>query len=228
MTSPAQTPPLAGGRRPGERLLSSGGGRQRRPPTPGGIARRRLMVTATKWLLPMAALALLSSIALWPEFDRAKEQARLAFNRLGGAVDGAQVTDARYHGVDERNRPYTITATTAVQADQDRVNLTDPKGDVALQNGTWMMVQADKGVFMQRQNLLDLAGRVFLYRDDGTTMRTATATIDLKSGAATSADPVHAEGPFGVLDAVGFTVTDKGAVAQFPGPARLVMNGHEQ
>ena len=30
------------------------------------------------------------------------------------------------------------------------------------------------------------------------------------------------------LDARGFTVTDKGAVAQFPGPARLVMNGHDQ
>jgi len=225
---PAQTPPVPAGRRPGERLLSSAGGRQRRPPTPGGIARRRLLVTATKWLLPMAALALLSSIALWPEFDRAKEQARLAMHRMAGAVDGAQVTDARYHGVDERNRPYTITASTAVQADPDRINLTDPKGDVALQNGTWMMLQADKGVFMQRQNLLDLAGHVFLYRDDGTTMRTQSATIDLRNGAATSAEPVHAEGPFGMLDAIGFTVTDKGAVAQFPGPARLVMNGHEQ
>lgn len=185
------------------------------------------MVTATKWILPVAALALLSSIALWPEFDRAKDQARVAFRRLAGTVDGAQVTDARYRGVDERNRPYTITATTAEQVEQDRVDLTDPKGDATLENGTWMMLQASRGVFMQRQNLLDLAGNVFLYRDDGTTMRTQSATIDLRSGAASSAEPVHAEGPFGTLDAAGLTVVDKGAVLQFPGPARLVMNGHE-
>jgi len=30
--------------------------------------------------------------------------------------------------------------------------------------------------------------------------------------------------PFGVLDAQGFTLTDKGAAIQFHGPARLVLN----
>ena len=39
------------------------------------------------------------------------------------------------------------------------------------------------------------------------------------------ADSVHAEGPFGVLDAQGFTVMDKGAAIDFPGPAHLVLNG---
>ncbi len=214
-------------RRPGERLLTATASRIRRPPTPGGIARRRFVVTVTKWLLPLFALALLSSIALWPEIDRAKDQARVAFRRMGGAVDAAQVTDARYHGVDERNRPFTVTAATAVQIDQDRVNLDGPKGDVTLENGAWMMVEANNGVFMQHQNMLDLSGDVFLYRDDGTTMRTQSATVDLRNGAATGAQPMHAEGPFGTLDAAGFTMTDKGGVVQFPGPARLVMNGHQ-
>ena len=185
------------------------------------------MVNVTKWLLPVGALALLSSIALWPEFDRATEQARVAYHRLAGSVDGAQVTDAKYHGVDEHNRPYTVTAVTAVQVDQNRVNLTTPKGDVTLANGTWLMLQSKDGVFMQHENMLDLSGDVFLYRDDGTTMRTQSATMDLKTGAATSAEPTHAEGPFGTLDATGFTLTDRGAVVQFPGPARLVMNGHQ-
>ncbi len=219
MTVPASTD-----RRPGERLLSATTARVHRPLTPGGIARRRFLVTATKWLLPVFALALLSSIALWPELDRATDQARVAFRRLAGTVDGAHLRDARYHGVDEKNRPYTITAATAVEVDQDRINLTLPKGDVTLDNGTWLMVDAKQGVFIQRQNLLDLSGDVLLYRDDGTTLRTQSATIDLKVGAATSAVSVHAEGPFGVLDATGFTLTDKGAVVQFPGPARLVMN----
>jgi len=80
-------------------------------------------------------------------------------------------------------------------------------------------------VFLQHANQLDLSGAVTLYRDDGTTMTTASASVDLKNGAAASAEPTHAEGPFGTLDAQGFTLTDKGTAIQFAGPAHLVLNG---
>ena len=55
-----------------------------------------------------------------------------------------------------------------------------------------------------------------LYRDDGTTMVTASASIDLKPGAAAGGEPTHAEGPFGTLDAQGFTLTDKGPPSSSP------------
>ncbi len=64
-----------------------------------------------------------------------------------------------------------------------------------------------------------------LYRDDGTTLKSSVATIDLKQGAAAGNEPVHAEGPFGVLDAQAFALTDKGDTIQFTGPAKLVING---
>jgi len=94
-----------------------------------------------------------------------------------------------------------------------------------LQNGTWLMVKAKQGVFMQHRNLLDLSHDVTLYRDDGTTLVTASASLDLIRGAAAGAEPVHAEGPFGTLDAQGFTATDKGTSIEFAGPAKLVLNG---
>jgi lipopolysaccharide export system protein LptC len=140
-------------------------------------------------------------------------------------VGGATLTDARYRGVDDQGRPYTLTAATAQQDGPDRVNLTTPKGDITLSNGTWLMVQSKDGVFLQHSGQLDLSHEVTLYRDDGTTLVTASASIDLKNGAAASSDPTHAEGPFGTLDAQGFTVTDKGAAVQFAGPAHLVLNG---
>jgi lipopolysaccharide export system protein LptC len=49
--------------------------------------------------------------------------------------------------------------------------------------------------------------------------------MNLKQGAATSNDYTHAEGPFGTLDAEGFTLVDRGGVIQFHGPAKLVLNG---
>ena len=179
----------------------------RRPPSQAGIARRRFLISATKWLLPVGALALLATIALWPELDRTAEQGRVAFRRMGRDLNGAQVTDARYRGVDERGRPYTVTAATAQQVGPERINLTDPQGDMTQESGTWLMLQSKQGVFMQHASQLDLSDKVVLYRDDGTTLYTEAASIDLKNGAAASAEPVRAEGPFGTLNAKGFTIT---------------------
>ncbi len=213
-------------RRPAAKLVVAAAARMRRLPTSRHLARRHIAITLTKFLLPALALVLLASIAVWPEFDRAKEQALLAIRHVSNEIEAAQLIDARYHGIDEKGRPYTLTAATARQAGPERVNLTTPKGDMTLQDGTWLMLQARQGVFMQHDNQLDLSHDVTLYRDDGTTLVTASASIDLKNGAAAGAEPVHAEGPFGTLDAQGgFTLVDKGATIQFAGPAHLVLNG---
>jgi lipopolysaccharide export system protein LptC len=207
--------------------LLGAGSRLRALPTPGRIARRRILITVTKWVLPMAAMALLALIALWPELDRATTKARLAMNHVSGELEGGKLINARYNGVDEKGRPYTVTAATARQMSPERVVLTMPKGDITLENGTWLMLTAKDGIYMQRLNQLDLANEVTLYRDDGTTMHTASASIDLKAGAAAGSEPTHVEGPFGTLDAYGFTVMDKGSAIDFPGPAHVVLNAAE-
>lgn len=199
--------------------------RERRPPTPGGIARRRFMITVTKWLLPAVALVLLASIALWPEIEAATSGARLAMKNISGRVEGGSLIDARYNGIDQKGRPYTLTAATARQVGPVRYALTLPKGDITLENGTWLMLSSLNGTYFQDANQLDLVNNVTLYRDDGTVMHTASATLDLKQGAAMGSQPTHAEGPFGVLDSRGFTVMDKGTSIDFTGPAHVVLNG---
>jgi lipopolysaccharide export system protein LptC len=211
--------------RTGGYLLGGASVRDRVLPTPGGIARRRFVINLTKWFLPTAALALLSMIALWPEIDAAATKARLAAGRIAGEVEGGKLIDARYNGVDEKGRPYTITAATAWQIDPQKVGLTLPKGDITLENGTWLMLTSKQGTFIRQLNQLDLVKDVTLYRDDGTTMHTESASIDVKAGAAAGSEPVHVEGPFGVLDASGFAVMDKGNAIDFSGPAHVVLNG---
>ncbi|HXT82469.1 MAG TPA: LPS export ABC transporter periplasmic protein LptC [Acetobacteraceae bacterium] len=214
--------------RTGAYLLAATAARIRMPPTAGRIARRRWLITCTKWLLPAAALALLGTIALWPELDHTADQARFAIRNLSGTVDGGRLIDARYHGVDEKGRPYTLTAATAHQVAPERIDLTMPNGDMTLQNGTWVMLKAKRGTFIQHANQLDLTDDVTLYRDDGTTLTTASAAIDMRGGAAAGSEPVHVEGPFGILDAQGFTVLDKGATIQFTGPAHVTLNSASQ
>ncbi len=193
--------------------------------TPKRLARRRRAVRTAKYALPVVALALLSSIALWPELSRTMANGRVTWHRLAMAEAGSgQMLHPRYRGVDEHNQPYMVSAETAVQAGPERVNLAAPRGDVTLNSGAWLQVQSRAGVFMQHANQLDLSGDVTLYRADGTTMTAASATLDMKKGAATSDDYTHAEGPFGKLDAEGFTLVDKGGIIQFHGPAKLVLN----
>jgi len=200
----------------------------RRVPTRGGLLRRRLMINTSKFFLPAAALLLLSSIALWPEFHRASDTVRGVMRGLSVTVDGARLSNAHYNGIDERGRPYTVTAATATQRGQDRIDLTVPNADMTLENRSWLNVKSRQGVYMRQEEQLDLSHDVVLYRDDGTTMTTDSASVEMKAGVASSASATHVEGPFGTLDAAGFTTVDKGAAIQFWGPVHLEMNGASQ
>ncbi|MBV9539193.1 MAG: LPS export ABC transporter periplasmic protein LptC [Acidisphaera sp.] len=196
----------------------------RRAPSAGGMARRRLLVRAAKIVLPVLALAILTVMVLWQDLIGDPTRARFSYRRgLLEAVSG-QIADPRYRGIDERNRPYSVTASSATQHGPELFDLVEPKADVTLENGAWMMVTARNGVFVQHRNVVDLSGNVTIYRDDGTTLQTDAATVDLKAGAASSASMTHVEGPFGTLDAQGFAALDRGDVVQFPGPGHLLLN----
>ncbi len=194
-------------------------------PSSRNMAHRRLAVNFAKRVLPLAAFALLGTLALWPELRRQADGARLAFRSRGVMIDGRTLLEAQYNGVDARDRPYTMTAAIARQVTPDRIDLTNVKADLGGGEAGWLMIQSKDGVYNQHASQLDLSGDVRLYRDDGTTLLTDSAAVDLKAGAAAGVEKVHVEGPFGHLDAQGFALTDRGAVIQFTGPGRLILNG---
>jgi len=196
------------------------------PRPPRHLERRGAAVRFAKYALGLVALALLSSIALWPEITRTIDRGRVTWRRLTMIeTTGGQMRLPRYRGFDEQNQPYMVSGQSAVQVGPDRYNLTEPRGDLTTHSGTWVQVQSHSGVYAQHENQLDLSHDVQLYKQDGTIMATAAATMDMKLGVATSNAYTHAEGPFGTLDAEGFTLVDKGSIVQFHGPAKLVLNG---
>lgn len=201
--------------------------RRRPPPSARAIARRHFRVTWTKRLLPVLGLALLAAVALWPDLGGTDIGERVRYQLGVGAPTGAAtMREAHFSSVNDQGEPYTVTAKSGVQVGPNRINLADPKGDITLKSGVWIMLEAAHGVYTPETRTLDLSGGVTLYKDDGTTLRTRSATTALAQNAAASGVPVSAEGPFGTLDATGFTLLDGGAVIQFAGPARLVLNGN--
>lgn len=210
---------------PSRRMLAPS--RQRRVFSKGQMARRRFAMRWIKRLLPVAALALLSSIVLWPEIKGTEEQGRVVIRRMASGPEAVRVVEPRYQGVDEQNRPYNLTAHVARQQGNDNiVDLEAPRADMLLENGgSWVLLESREGRFDRGRNHLDLAGDVTLWHDNGTMLVTGTAAIELRAGSAEGDSPVAAQGPFGTLTAQGFRLRDRGQVVIFTGQSRLILEG---
>lgn len=201
--------------------------RARRGYTRGSMLRRRFTVRFLKLLLPAAALALLSAIVLWPEFERTSENARLSFRRLSRTTpEAVRVVDPRYQGIDDQGRPFNVTAFIASQPGASNVvDLEAPRGDMTLTNGGWVLLDSRTGRLDREENILDLWGDVTIWQDDGTLIETQQARVDVKEGHAEGDSPVAAQGSFGTITGDGFRLRDRGAVVVFTGNARAVLEG---
>lgn len=210
-----------------QRQVTLGLGRGRRePPDTARLARRRRAVQLLKRALPLAAFAALALVALWPQIAGLEESVRVAYRKpaLDVPAGAASMVEPRFQGTDERGRPYTVSAESALQpAGSDRIALVRPRGDVTLEDGAWVFLEAKAGSFRREARVLDLEGEVSLHHDSGYEVRTEAAEIDLRAGTARGDRPVAAQGPAGTLDAVGFEIADRGNVLVFLGPARLVL-----
>lgn len=222
----AAAPARIGPARPGARArLASIAPRAAGTVSPG----RRLAVRVLKRLLPAAAVLLLAAIALWPQIDGSDDQRRLTFRRDGEAApDTLRVRQARYQGVDELGRPFTVTAREASQVSgRDAIEMVQPQADMTLQDGAWVFLDAAEGTYRRTAGLLELAGGVTLNHDAGYEVRTPTAQVDLRAQSAEGPGPVAAQGPFGTLEGIGFQATDGGREIIVFGPARLVLEGQK-
>jgi len=209
--------------RPGRTRLA---GARRGTPDAARIARRSRMVALLKRVLPLAALAALALVALWPQIAGMEESVRVAYRKPSLAVPGgaASVVEPRFQGTDERGRPYTVAAESALQpAGETAVALTRPRGEVTLEDGAWVLLEARAGSFDRASRRLTLTGDVTLFHDSGYEVRTESALVDLRAGTAHGRQPVAAQGPAGTLEASGFSITDRGDVLTFGGPARMLL-----
>ncbi|MEO3473158.1 LPS export ABC transporter periplasmic protein LptC [Roseomonas sp. CAU 1739] len=201
--------------------------RRRWMPSAGQIARRRIVVQLAKWLLPLAGVGLLVAIAVWPELDRMEDRARVSFRRvIQAAPEAVRLVEPRYQGLDEQNRPFTVTAYVATQTENpDIVDLERPRADVTLTDGTWVLLESEQGRFDKALHRLDLWGEVTLWQDGGNLLVTAAAEVLLQEGSASGDKPVAAQGPFGTLVSEGFRLTERGQVVIFTGRSRAVLEG---
>ncbi|MDP4797014.1 MAG: LPS export ABC transporter periplasmic protein LptC, partial [Rhodospirillales bacterium] len=103
------------------------------------------------------------------------------------------------------------------------VELDSPKADILLEDNTWLVLTAKRGIFGREAEALDLVGSVVLYHDSGYEFLTEKAKIDLKKSIAEGDQPIRGQGPFGNLQAEGFRLVDKGKKIYFTGKSKLTI-----
>lgn len=183
-------------------------------------------VAVTKLALPLMAAALLALVWAWPHLRATDLRFRIGLSDLA-TREGADpnMLNPRYVGTDNDRQPFALTSDVArvSAADRMKIDLEQPKGDMTLTDGTWLLLTAETGVYARADKTLDLAGAVNLFHDSGYEIRTDKAFVDLDRGAAEGRTPVRGQGPFGDLRSEGFRLVDKGKVIYFTGKAKLII-----
>jgi len=181
-----------------------------------------------KFLMPLMAAAVLALLLFWPDIEG--RDGRLSFRRGPALVPEAlQLVAPRFQGVDQLNRPYTVTARLARQPGQEEIMLLDlPRADILLTDGAWIYVESNEGRYDRPGQHLDLMGDVRLYHDNGTLFRTEAAAVQVAEGTAHGERPTKVQGSFGTVESEGFELLDRGQVMIFTGRARAILEGRPQ
>lgn len=168
-------------------------------------------VHISKFALSILIIILLVFLVVLPLLGREKDGMRLAFASIEEKEAAPPIMiRPKFQGVDDKLRPYTVSAKTATQQTESRVTLEDVSAELSTQKGTWLALIAEQGLLDVEEKSLLLQGDVQLFHDSGQEMRTDSVRIDLDKLNAFSDSPVTIQGNFGHIQADRFTILDKG------------------
>jgi lipopolysaccharide export system protein LptC len=178
-----------------------------------------------RYALPLVALLLLGLVVIWPIATGRNDGFRISFANLNGIDASLRMENARYLGTTDNNQPYTITAVAASQPEPNSqiVNLDRLTADIFVDEGQWIALTADEGLYQRDVQLLDLAGSVTLYSDAGHEFHTDLAHVDLARGVAEGDTEVWGQGPLGLLNAGNFRMVERGDTLFFGDRVKLVL-----
>jgi lipopolysaccharide export system protein LptC len=188
-----------------------------------------VFVRVMKLALPLVALTIVAVLVIRMTMRNPSTQ-NLAAHPQGAAAQKTtpgqiELVGPKYQGVDNQNRPYTVTADKATRDlnAPDNVQFTNPEADITLSNKTWLAAKAKTGIFNHAADTLVLTDEVSIYHDSGYELHAQDMHIDLKNKTASTALPVQGQGPIGTIEGKNMVVQDQGNLIVFGGPATLVL-----
>lgn len=182
-------------------------------------------VRRMRLILPVIALALFAVIFVWGDIQNNNIIPTQEAAKLAPTIGKNELVNPRFESIDKDNQPFTFTAERAVQdsTDENLVMLEKPTGDMKLNSGDTIGINAQRGSFRQNNKILLLRGDVKLTHDKGYELTTQELDFDLMKNTALSQVDVIAKGPEGTITAKGLQGESDTGHLIFNGPAKLIL-----
>ena len=187
-------------------------------------ARNSAIVGYLKVGIPLLSAVIIALVIAWPRFNHKESGFTLAFHELADYSGTLKMEKPRITGTDPHNRPFVITADSAVQpsVDSDEITLDAINADITFPNARWLSVSAATGVYRPKLMTISLTGRVTLFSDLGYEVHARAVDVDLKASTAKSVQPIDAQGPVGHFTAAtGFDFNPDSDEVKFHGPVKM-------
>jgi lipopolysaccharide export system protein LptC len=183
-----------------------------------GMPKYLRQVKSSKLLVGLLVVSLLAIVIILPLLQGQESGMRIALSAVSSQSEEGEkplMVNPRFESVDAKNQPFSITADSAEQLDNDRVKLNKVKGDIALNDGTWLAMQSESGLLNINKNLLLLADEVELFSDEGYEFYTERVQVSLKNASALGDKPVRGNSPMGKIQADAIEITPRGERIRF-------------
>ena len=167
---------------------------------PGGL--HDFLVRFLKVALPSSIGVLLAYLAMAPLQKKQDISFILDKNKVDVAQERMRVQSARYRGQDNEGRPFTIDASSAVQAtSQDPiVDILGMSAEIGLDNGP-ATLRAGKGRYNIEAQKVDVIGPILFTAADGYRLQTRDVGVDLNTQSLVSRGRVEGTMPLGRFSA---------------------------
>ncbi|GHG82607.1 LPS export ABC transporter periplasmic protein LptC [Pseudodonghicola xiamenensis] len=164
--------------------------------------RHSRLVAYFKVLLPLAALALMSTLFLLSRSIAPTGTAPFADKDIEDRVRGQQITGAFFSGITASGDEITVSASTAHPANTDgSADAEELRAHMTLAQGGDIRLQSDTGTVDPTQSQASFRGNVLITTSTGYTVRTQQLDTGLETLAAETPGQVEATGPFGDITA---------------------------
>lgn len=186
--------------------------------------RHSTLVVWAKTLLPLGAIALMSTLFLIAR-PRTVEDPSIPFVDLDALARDEQVSAPSFSGVADDGSIVAITARSARPGPENALTLQDVQGTVVAPGGRRITFAAGDGLLETEAASARFAGPVTMDTTGGYRIAAGTLLVDLDAGRLEAEGPVTARAPYGDLTAgrlVAETPEGGGARVIFQDGVRLI------
>ena len=180
------------------------------------------LVRTLKIVLPLSAVGLLGIYGFFITINKRVAPPAGGKIDIGRPVitrDGVAMQNPKYQGFNNDGSKFFVTAKQAFPdlRQPDRITMNDISGTLTQANNVKTYITAKRGIFDNKQSLLDLFERIDIKSDGGLKVQLNSAKVFIKGNKVVTTQPIAAQMPGGAIRANAMTLLTKKRQAVFTG-----------